>query len=152
MTSNPNLHSGHDHSPLHPSHLRQAFTPSSYGSTDDSSSTRSAPTFHSRAGPSTERPTEATALLESALNFREPPHEGPCYHGVFSPRPTSPNSSVQGDLSSLSDDEGLDGTLSPGQRKRKGWKKRVAAKIKSKKISSSRKLAQRYGVEDSAWM
>lgn len=164
MASRPTARAGQDHAPTNPSGLRQTYTASSsYGS----AGTRSARTSQGSdgasdhgpsAGPSRPRPTEITALLDATLDFREQAHEGPCNHGAFSPRPTSPSSSILGgDSPSASESEaevpGIDGVLAaPSPRKRKSWKRRWASKIKSKKMSTSSALAQQHGVRDSALM
>ncbi len=157
MTSRSNpSRTGHDHAPTNPSGLRQTYTAasSSYASPDRSDGASDHPPS---AGPSRQRSTETTALLGATLDFREHAHEGPCNHGAFSPRPTSPSSSIQGDSVSASESEaeapGIDGAIAAGSsRKRRSWKRRWASKIKSKKMSTSSALAQRHGVKDSALM
>lgn len=156
---------GHDHTPAHPSGLRQSYTASSSSSVDEAPGPSSLETSdHAAAqrhvaGPSRQHPTEATALLHTALDFREQVHDGPCNHGTFSPRPGSPGSSIQGDSLSPSESEaesslpGIDGVLSEGSsRRRRGWKKQWAAKIRSKKMSTSSALAEQHGIKDSALM
>lgn len=157
---------GHDHAPTNPSGLRQTYTASSYSSTEGDSHPHSPPspdrgdtasTRRHVAGPSTQRSTEATPLLGTALDFREQLHDGPCNHGTFSPRPTSP-SSIQTDPLSPSESEsesvlpGIDGVMAGPSRKPKNWKKQWAAKMRSKKMSTSSALAERHGVKDSALM
>ncbi|KAL1843228.1 hypothetical protein VTJ49DRAFT_2559 [Mycothermus thermophilus] len=115
---------GHDHLPAHPSGLRQAFTASAAGSSDDD-----AP--HSVPGPSRPPPTETTALLGSILDLRDEAHEGPCYHGTFSPRPATPDDSLHADSTG-----------------RKSW----TSKIRSKKMNTSSVLAEQYGVHDGPLM
>jgi hypothetical protein len=163
MASQPNSpRPGHDHTPAHPSGLRQIYTASSTSSVDEvpapaspESNTRSA---HNVAGPSRQRPTEATSLLGAALDFREQAHEGPCNHGTFSPRPTSPTNSIQAGSISPSESEaeaslpGIDGVLSEETRRRRNWKKRWASKMRSKSMSTSSALAEQHGVRDSALM
>ncbi|GAB1318357.1 hypothetical protein MFIFM68171_08567 [Madurella fahalii] len=157
---------GHDHAPTNPSGLRQAYTASSYSSTEGSPYPHSPPSpdrgdpasaHRHAAGPSTQQPTETTSLLEAALDFREQLHEGPCNHGTFSPRPVSP-SSFHADTLSPSESEsesvlpGIDGILAGPSRKRKSWGKQWATKMRSKKMSTSSALAERHGVKDSALM
>ncbi|KXX79387.1 High affinity sulfate transporter 2 [Madurella mycetomatis] len=157
---------GHDHAPTNPSGLRQTYTASSHDSTEGDPHPQSSPspdrddtarTHRHVAGPSTQRSTEATPLLGAALDFREQLHEGPCNHGTFSPRPASP-SSFQTDQLSPSESEsesvlpGIDGIMAGPSRKRKSWKKQWAAKMRSKKMSTSSALAERHGVKDSALM
>ncbi|KAK4151704.1 sulfate transporter family-domain-containing protein [Chaetomidium leptoderma] len=168
MSSQPNSpRPAHDHAPAHPSGLRQTYTASSSSSVDEgpapgpaSSARDDATSAHRRvAGPSRQRSTESTALLGATLNLREEAHEGPCDHGTFSPRPTSPTSSLQGDSLSPSESEaetslpGLDGVLSDdSSRRRRSWKRRWAAKMRSKKMSTSSALAEQHGVKDSTLM
>jgi hypothetical protein len=103
-------------------------------------------------------PTETTALL-GPLDVGERVHEGPCNHGTFSPRPTSPTNSLFAGSHTHSDAEsdapmpGVDGVLSASSAKRaKSWKKQWALRIKSKKMSTSSALAQQHGFKDSALM
>ncbi|KAL2020642.1 hypothetical protein VTK56DRAFT_8132 [Thermocarpiscus australiensis] len=175
MYSRPNpTRPAHDHAPAQPSGLRQIYTASSdssagAGDVSDphgrpmsaASSDRSDTASRRRhsAGPSTQPPTEATALLDSALDLGEHAHEGPCDHGTFSPRPTSPTSSILADSLSHSESEaegglpGIDAPLSAGSsRRRKSWRRQWAAKIRSKKMSTSRALAERHGFRDSTLM
>ncbi|KAK3986862.1 putative sulfate transporter [Cladorrhinum sp. PSN332] len=158
------------HAPTHPSGLRQSYTAGSYGSIDSGTSSDRpisppSPDYRSRAGPSSrQRVSENTALLDSALDFREHenPHEGECDHGTFSPRPMSPTSSSLlggGDYFTQSDSEsealtpGPDGTdKTGGKKKSKSWRKEWAARMRSKKMSTSSVLAQRHGVKDSPLM
>ncbi|KAK4118324.1 hypothetical protein N657DRAFT_638120 [Parathielavia appendiculata] len=146
-----------NHAPVHPSGLRQTYTASS--SSSDERNPRAAspeiPPTHRHAG---KRPTEATALLPTAgvLDLREHAHEGPCNHGTFSPRPTSPTSSLHDSISpSESEAEasypGIYGVLS-GSSRRRSWKTQWAAKLRSKKMSTSSQLAERHGVKDSLLM
>lgn len=167
MSSRPNpSRPGHDHAPAHPSGLRQTYIPSPYGSFDGASNPTSPPRsepaadHQHAAGPSRPHASETTSLLPAIFDLREQAHEGPCMHGTFSPRPTSPTgSSVLGDSISPSDSEaegsvsGIEGVLRGGSsRERRGWKRRWAATIKSKKMSDSTALAQRHGIKASAQM
>ncbi|KAH6857174.1 sulfate transporter family-domain-containing protein [Chaetomium sp. MPI-CAGE-AT-0009] len=152
-----------DHAPAHPSGLRQTYTASSSSSLNDtaghaSSERRDArPAARHAAGPSRQHPTESTSLLTGTLDLREEAHEGPCNHGTFSPRPTSPSGSLPADWLSPSESEteapipGIDGVISEGSRRR-SWKKRWASKMRSKKMSTSSALAEQHGVKDSGLM
>lgn len=164
MSSQPNSpRPGQDHTPAHPSGLRQTYTASSSSSVSDTagqaSSTRrdAGPSNRHGAGPSRQHATESTSLLGATLDFREEAHEGPCNHGTFSPRPASPSGSLPGDWLSPSESEteasvpGIDGTVSEGSRRR-SWKRRWASKMRSKKMSTSSALAEQHGVKDSALM
>ncbi|AEO58394.1 hypothetical protein MYCTH_2305695 [Thermothelomyces thermophilus ATCC 42464] len=151
------------HAPAHPSGLRQAYTASTSDAVDDDSDSAPADRHHATsshhhaAGPSRQRATDTTPLLGTSLDLREPVHEGPCNHGTFSPRPTSPTSSIPAIYFSPSESEtessgqGIDGVLSASSKK-KNWRRRWAAKIRSQKMSTSSALAERHGVEDSALM
>ncbi|KAK4142197.1 sulfate transporter family-domain-containing protein [Dichotomopilus funicola] len=160
-----------DHAPSHPSGLRQTYTASSSSSVEEGpSAAASTSTAHDSAaaaahhhhhgagaGPSTHRATETTSLLGRALEgLRELPHEGPCNHGTFSPRPTSPTGSIPGgDLNSPSESESevssVDGVRS-GVTKRSDWKRKWTSKMKSKTMATSSALAEQHGVKDSALM
>ena len=164
MASRPNApRAGYDHAPAHPSGLRQTYTASSSSSVDDipdpaaPDRTEHTNAHANAAGPSRHRLTEATLLL------REDAHDGPCNHGTFSPRPTSPmsTSSLLGESlpgsPSESDAEsslpGAGGLLSDDTSRRlRSWKRQWAAKMRSKKMSNSSALAERHGVKDSALM
>ncbi|KAK1749766.1 sulfate transporter family-domain-containing protein [Echria macrotheca] len=174
----PRSVASHDHTPIHPSGLRQSHTAASYESLDQARNPRDSPELSPRsppvpghgdnippmtlAGPSNRHSaeaTETTALLgDTLLGMGEQAHEGPCNHGTFSPRPMSPTDSITADshIHSESESDGLpaiDGTLSADARKkRRDWKKQLASKMKSKKMSTSSILAQRHGISDSALM
>lgn len=158
------------HAPANPSGLRQSYTAGSYGSVDSGNSSDRpmsppSPDYRTKPGPSSrQRATENTSLLESALDFREHdhPHDGECNHGTFSPRPMSPTGSSLlggGEYFTQSDSEseaattpGLDDPAREHRRKSKSWRKQWAARMRSKKMSTSSALAQRHGIEDSPLM
>jgi hypothetical protein len=94
-------------------------------------------------------------LLGEVLDLREHAHEGPCTHGTFSPRPTSPSSILTDPLSPTESEAeaSIDGVLSGRSHRRQGsWKRQLASKMRSKKMSTSRELAERHGIKDSALM
>lgn len=107
------------------------------------------------AGPSTRHDlsNDDTDETTSLLANHERVHDGPCDHGTFSPRVSSPTSrpgildaeagSVAGSDSSAPSSE----TLLKGS-----WKKTFSSRVKSKKMTDSSTLAQQHGVEDSWWM
>lgn len=118
------------------------------------------------AQPSREPPTERTSLLASVgAEYRDHSADGACNHGVlcnhgtFSPRPMSPTDGAA-DQHAMSGSESdgslpaIDASLSPeeARKKRKSWKKQLASRMKSKKMSTSSALAERHGVRDSAFM
>ncbi|KAK3312077.1 sulfate transporter family-domain-containing protein [Apodospora peruviana] len=182
------------HAPANPSGLRQSFTAASYSSLDEAGSPRhrhdSSPqlspmspplntdnddilyaNLDDAAGPSlrhshqhSEPPTESTTLLGHSLDFREQVHEGPCNHGTFSPRPTSPAGSGGFFERSPADTEsevsvstplidGIPSMASTESRKRRpNWKRQLTARMKSKKMSTSSALAERHGIRDSTLM
>ncbi|KAK4233985.1 ADP-ribosylglycohydrolase-domain-containing protein [Achaetomium macrosporum] len=164
MSSRPNLRPGHDHVPAHPSALRQTYTASSASSAEEETEPASpdthgtSPAHRHVAGPSRQRPAETTPLLGAVLDLREQAHEGPCIHGTFSPRPTSPSSILTDPLSASESEAeasspGIDGILSGRSQRRHGsWKRQLASKMRSKKMSTSRALAERHGIKDSALM
>ncbi|KAK4095923.1 putative sulfate transporter protein [Parathielavia hyrcaniae] len=153
MSSRPHLaRPGQSHTPTHPSGLRQTYTASSSSSAERSPGPASPEISATHRNAGGKRPTEASALLD----VREHVHEGPCNHGTFSPRPTSPTNSLHDSVSpSESEAEvsypAIDGVLSVTPRRR-GWKKQWAAKLRSRKMSTSSQLAERHGVKDSLLM
>ncbi|OAA65168.1 sulfate transporter [Niveomyces insectorum RCEF 264] len=127
----------------------------------------------SRAGPSEPRPfvqlgstgppSETTALLQDVLDDRRCSHSGPCNHGTFSPRPASPDES--GDSTDTGfDDSAVDGPSTPmpildglistitGSRNSRSWRRSLARKVRSKKMSTSSVLAERHGLTDTSSM
>ncbi|KAK5651897.1 hypothetical protein OQA88_11556 [Cercophora sp. LCS_1] len=174
----PRSSTSHDHTPVNPSGLRQSHTAASYASLADAGKRRDSipispsspnpqpdeegvPPF-SLAGPSSAfhnvEPTETTSLLSDGFD-REHAHDGPCNHGTFSPRPMSPADSLAADSGLLSGSESdgslpaIDGMLSAeARRKRRSWKKQLASKMKTKKMSTSSALAKRHGVKGSTMM
>ncbi|KAJ9137489.1 Sulfate transporter 4.1 [Pleurostoma richardsiae] len=126
---------------------------------------RAGPSVPARSVPAA-APTESTALLRGPLDFREHVHDGPCNHGTFSPRPSSPTQSMQGSVytdggehtpaespsssSSSSPIPIIDGVLAAIRKpkKRRAW----TSRMKSKKMSTSSALAERHGVKDDAMM
>jgi hypothetical protein len=171
----------HDHAPAHPSGLRQAYTlgqSPSNGSlalddddqTSPNTSPQPTPRIHlndesvddlSLAGPSLpthqhDGPSETTGLLRGVLDFREHAHEGPCNHGTFSPRPGSPVNALDADMRPTSPDSIaswnlVDGMIA-GNSSNKDWKRRWAARLRSKKMSTSSALLERHGVQDTVYM
>jgi hypothetical protein len=144
-----------DHAPAQPSGLRQSYTPpSSPGSspareTDESAAGPSA--LHRAAG------TETTPLLRGIPDLREHAHDGPCNHGTFSPRPLSP-ATERSYTPSMTDTESevgsvpiIDGLMNKISGK-KNWRRKWAHRIRSKKMSTSSALAQRYGIKDDMFM
>jgi len=162
-----------DHTPAHPSGLRQSHTASSYGSIDEartidntSVSPRSRPVHEARenapslslAGPSGQRhdaPSETTSLLgETFSEAGEHVHDGPCNHGTLSPKPGSPAHSLGADShihSGSESDSAVPSITRAGDGNRRRWK-RFASSMRSKKMSTSTVLAQRHGVKASALM
>lgn len=161
MASHPN-----SHAPSTPSGLRQIYTAST-DSTSDSASHTASDASNPRSPPNrSPLPSETTALLSDAL-YCEHAHDGPCDHGTFSPRPASPEASY----GRVNNPSQLDSrAASPGASSEnslpildsvvayvaaKGapdWRKRWAKRIKSKTMHRSSELAERHGVEDSAYM
>ena len=118
------------------------------------------------AGPSARNhssaaPTESTSLLRGVVDMREHVHDGPCNHGTFSPRPSSPTQSVDGTDGARSPSPGassesslptINGVLAAVTGNRHDWKRKWASRIKSKKMSTSSALAERHGLKDSTIM
>ncbi|KAH8883099.1 sulfate permease [Thozetella sp. PMI_491] len=160
----PSRSSMRDHVPAQPSGLRQSYTPSN-ASTSDGDQPNSPPQSppsngngdSSVAGPSsrnlaTAGPSETTSLLRG-IELGEHAHDGPCNHGTFSPRPLSPSQSL-GDSQTDAESERsvpiLDGLMSAisGKKPRRRW----TSRMKSKKMTSSRVLAEQHGIRDSPYM
>lgn len=86
--------------------------------------------------------------------MRQHVHDGPCDHGTFSPRPSSPtslHSSQEDELQSPSDSESGNSRRTKELGKN-DWRRKWASKIKSKKMSSSSALAERHGVKHTWFM
>lgn len=161
------------HAPANPSGLRQSYTrPQSSGSNgsggarnattgDDGDDKADEPASARRlnAGPSEQRPvgkrapTEITGLLRG-----EQVHEGPCNHGTFSPRPSSPTTSILSSVPSIPPSESgallQDGSTgsAAGAGGDPNWKKNWAKRIRSTKMANSRALAEQHGIKDSTLM
>lgn len=114
-----------------------------------------------QAGPS-DAPTETTALLQDVLSDRHCSHAGSCNHGTFSPRPTSPaptdgssdtgvDSAGDGPSASIPIIDGLISTIT-GSRNSSTWRRSLARKVRSKKMSTSSVLAERHGLTDTGSM
>ncbi|CAK7212120.1 hypothetical protein SCUCBS95973_001334 [Sporothrix curviconia] len=112
------------------------------------------------AGPS-DVPNETAALLRTALGDRQFSHSGPCNHGTFSPRPTSPTSSEDSSDTGVDAGDGssepmpiIDGLISTitGSRNSGTWRRSLAKKVRSKKMSTSSILAERHGLTDTGSM
>ncbi|KAI3319442.1 sulfate transporter 4.1 [Xylariaceae sp. AK1471] len=148
----------HDHSPATPSGLRKSHTVSLSSSVSSSSSRRSDRNDSSVPGPSNHQENPSLPLDQAhettSLLHHERAHDGPCNHGTFSPRPTSPplrDLHSEYERASLLDSEGS--APSSETRLLKGtWRKTISNKFKSKKMATSSALAERHGFEDSWWM
>lgn len=155
----------HNHAPSTPSGLRQSYTASPESSPE---LLRPGPSRANSDSASSllQPPSETTALLGEVL-YREHAHDGPCDHGTFSPRPMSPTASV-GPTNNQS--QSISRAPSPGASSEsslplldsvvayvsaKGasdWRRRWAKRMKSKTMHRSSELAERHGVQDSAFM
>lgn len=112
------------------------------------------------AGPS-DGPTETTALLQSVLSDRRCSRSDPCSHGTFSPRLTSPAPSDRSSDTGVDSGDGrgepmpiIDGLISTitGSHNGSTWRRSLARKVRSKKMSTSSALAERHGVTDTGSM
>lgn len=114
-----------------------------------------------QAGPS-DAPTETTALLQDVLSDRHCSHSGSCNHGTFSPRPASPapsdessdtgfDSPAESSNTSIPIIDGLISTIT-GSRNSGTWRRSLARKVRSKKMSTSSVLAERHGLTDTGSM
>ncbi|KAI0466040.1 putative sulfate transporter [Xylaria cf. heliscus] len=149
----PLLH--HHHAPSTPSGLRRSQTVSESGSEHDHDHDHDHDNDHDNDHDhdhdhDDSATTETTSLL---LHHHERAHDGPCNHGTFSPRATSPPPRyvrIESERASLLGSDGsatLDDTPSPSPRR--GWRRAITNMMKSKKMASSSALAERHGVEHS---
>lgn len=170
MASNTRTPSGSSylHAPSTPSGLRQSYTASPDSSPEvttdshaepSSSSSSSSPPPGARSG-YPRATSETTGLLRDA-------REGPWSHGTFSPGATSPTNSfgrsndVSRDVSrapsiGASSESSLpiiDSVVAYVSAKgAPDWRKRWAKRIRTKTMGRSSELAERHGVQDSAFM
>ncbi|KAI1078023.1 sulfate transporter family-domain-containing protein [Whalleya microplaca] len=130
----------HDHAPSTPSSLRQSRTLSS-------SSKSGGDDVDARAGPSSlsQHSDETTSLLH-----HERVHDGPCDHGTFSPRASSPPPGPSmSDVDAGSTAESTSSLPSNESQGLKGnWKKTLSSRMKSKTMANSSALAEQYGIRD----
>lgn len=166
------------HRPANPSGLRQSYTmgspiqsPSSLGGESEYLSTREDATPLAtplpndnetrdppRAGsslnrPNTFPPSESTSLLQNVLIDHPPANSYP--NGTFSPRPASPAGSMDPEFDRASSSASEIPILDPVLTAITGddhWRKRFVRKIKSRKMHSSRTLAEQAGFKDTVWM
>ncbi|KAI1809244.1 sulfate transporter 4.1 [Poronia punctata] len=153
----PRLPQPHDHAPSTPSGLRQSRTVSLSSTSSSTSSLSSSSVATSHRMDQHEHPTTSTSSSpgneNTSLLYHEHAHGGPCSHGTFSPRATSPLR----DLRTISEEEpllGSGGSSSPGEHSTwtRVFSNKISNKIKSKKMATSSALAERHGVQDSWWM
>ncbi|KAI4602804.1 hypothetical protein KJ359_008023 [Pestalotiopsis sp. 9143b] len=138
-----------DHAPATPSALRKSHTASSsslFNHGDDAAAGSDQQASASQAGPSASGGANNTSETTSLLHHHDRAHPGPCDHGTFSPRPSSPvGSSFRGsDAGSLL---GSDASVTKGN-----WRKTLSSKMKTKTMTNSRSLAERHGFKDSKMM
>lgn len=134
---------------------REDATPLATPLPNENDSGRDTPRAGSSLGrPNTFPPSESTSLLQNVLIDNSAPTS--YTHGTFSPRPTSPTGSARSaDMdrpsSSASSIPILDSVLTTitGDDH---WRKRFIRKLKSKKMTSSRTLAEQAGFKDTVWM
>lgn len=159
--------SSNEYRPAQPSALRQSLTAQS-PIADDEDRTRSTTDLPSDPpiSPNPVRPpaggifpNESTPLLPSQRRGSvHPAHPGFCNHGSFSPRPTSPATTMR----SL-DDDGSEtagsGTHIPVLDDaittivgHEDWKRWLKKRMRTKKMGHSSRLAEQAGVEDTALM
>ncbi|RYO74629.1 hypothetical protein DL764_010782 [Monosporascus ibericus] len=142
----------HDHTPTTPSGLRQSFTPSSPSTSGGGDA--AVPT--GSPGPSGSCATPRTLVDESnettSLLHRERAHEGPCDHGTFSPRVSSPhgssNRNSESDTASL---ENSRGSLNSEGFLKSNRAKTFSDRFRSKKMKTSDALAEQHGIKTSSF-
>ncbi|KAI0892062.1 sulfate transporter family-domain-containing protein [Annulohypoxylon nitens] len=135
----------HDHAPITPSTLRQSRTVSSSSMSDDTPGHLAGPS--TRHEPFADETTETTSLLHN-----DHAHDGPCDHGTFSPRVSSPPSRggvFDAEIGSVADSDGSGSVPSSDTLLKGSWRKTFSSRVKSKKMTDSSTLAQQHGVQDS---
>ncbi|KAI1637899.1 sulfate transporter family-domain-containing protein [Biscogniauxia mediterranea] len=143
----------HDHAPLTPSGLRQSSTLSSSSSSKDQEDEANRAGSSARSGllyDDDDTPRETTSLLQ-----HERVHDGPCSHGTFSPRASSPPRlarNADSEMGSITDSEGSANSSAGSQPLRPPWRKAFSSRMKSKTMANSSALAERHGFKDSWWM
>lgn len=170
-----------NHAPANPSGLRNVVEPSetdravsASGSTNASDNAnasgrrngvRNGDENKADSGPSEPRSpgrntaTETTSLLRGGIDdHSHPPHDGPCNHGTFSPRPSSPTSILSSEQSLMTSEssssrlvDNLLGTIT-GNSGDPSWRRKLARRIRSKKMHTSQELAREHGIRDSPLM
>ncbi|KAI0448602.1 sulfate transporter family-domain-containing protein [Xylaria acuta] len=149
----------HHHVPATPSGLRRSHTVSESGSEHDDSPA-STPARQRENPPPADDPdaddgADATNETTSLLHH-ERAHDGPCNHGTFSPRATSPPLPCAHTESERASLLGSDGSATlgdaPSLPPKAGWRRTIANMMKSKKMTTSSALAEQHGVEDSWYM
>ncbi|KAL8297643.1 hypothetical protein RB597_007276 [Gaeumannomyces tritici] len=164
------------HAPANPSGLRQSYTrPLSSSSSnasgaalnaavagdgdDDDKADDAVLAKRQDAGPGEHRPVGKRAPTENTGLLRgEQVHEGPCNHGTFSPRPSSPTTSILSSVPSITPSESSvllqDGVTVPaaGAAGDPNWRRNWAKRIRSRKMANSTALAEQHGIKDSTLM
>ena len=162
----------YDHRPSQPSTLRQSYTA---GQSYSSSSTiddvlASDSTFHNENTESTpllhesdDHNLDSTTSLHKSHSRSHPAHAGPCNHGTFSPRPSTPTEEYPFNDANGSESAGsetpvsgttiavLDNAIS-GLVGHDDWKKWLKRRMRTKKMGQSRELAHRAGFQDTPLM
>ncbi|KAI0908279.1 putative sulfate transporter [Ustulina deusta] len=145
VDDNPNSDSSDESVPAEPHQQQETLQVPLLGSEDSS------------AAPRPSRPTETPSLLHdetTSLLPRGRAHDGPCNHGTFSPRATSPplrEFQAESERTSLLGSDGsatLGETPPPPPAGR--WRRTFSKMVKSKKMATSSALAQQHGV-DYSW-
>ncbi|KAI1134736.1 sulfate transporter family-domain-containing protein [Hypoxylon sp. FL0543] len=134
----------HDHAPLTPSGLRQSRTVSSSSTNDDITEHPPGPSTHH--DPFDDETNETTSLLHN-----ERVHDGPCDHGTFSPRVSSPpprTGTRDAEMGSVADADS-ESSAPSSETQLKNWRKTFSNRVKSKKMADSGNLARQHGVKDS---
>ncbi|KFA45536.1 hypothetical protein S40293_06580 [Stachybotrys chartarum IBT 40293] len=144
-----------DHRPTQPSSLRRALsangpnTPVNTGAASSVDPASSSPPASPGPAPRA-LASEFTPLL---VGTETCVHEGPCNHGTFSPRPSSPaagrrTTSLFSDVS----DTLQSTTASSIDKRDKDWKRWLKKRITTKKMGHSRQLAEQAGFQDTPLM
>ncbi|KUI57855.1 hypothetical protein VP1G_05194 [Cytospora mali] len=167
MDSNQRTPSGsYHHAPSTPSGLRQSYIASPESSPDVTTDSHPDPSSSSSSTPAVARSGQAKAASETTALLRDA-HETPWSQGTFSPRAASPsNSFVRSNNASQSGSRApsignssesslpiIDSVVAYVSAKgAPDWRKRWAKRMRTKTMGRSSELAERHGVQDSAFM
>ncbi|KOS22396.1 putative sulfate transporter [Escovopsis weberi] len=152
-----------DHRPYHPSTLRQSHSPDSRpGSSEASGDETALQPVDDNDAPSERSPLIPDAAAAGPRSRKtHPAHAGPCDHGTFSPRPSTPtgpggtftdsfDSTAFGTQRAGGPDDS-DGDDSSGHGN-PDWSRRFMSLLRTKKMDHTSELAEQAGFHDTPFM